>query len=203
MPPRVTIDDLPEQATPEQTNYLIIQDDGVTKKMSIDSLMQIASDPLAAHLTDSVDAHDATAISTTTAGPSVDGITVQAQLGQLATLIDAVNTQIASINSSIAANPATYVNATGDTMSGPLTLPASDPVGANDATRKAYVDANTTNKVTKTGDAMTGDLTMTDGSIILPAGGSGNLRVLRDGVYIENNSVLEVGRNAVSGGGAR
>ena len=31
--PRVTIDALPEQTVPEDTNLLVIQDSGVTKKM--------------------------------------------------------------------------------------------------------------------------------------------------------------------------
>lgn len=44
----------------------------------------------------------------------------------------------------------------GDTMTGALVLPASDPTGPNDAARKAYVDA----RLLKAGDTMTGALVL-------------------------------------------
>ena len=48
--PRVTIDALPEQATPEDGNFLVVQDDDTTKKMSIATLKTIPSTALTAHL---------------------------------------------------------------------------------------------------------------------------------------------------------
>lgn len=84
--PRVTIDELPEQVTVEDTNLLIIQDSGVTKKMTVATLQGATSTALAAHLADTDDAHDASAISSTDSGFGIDSATVQGQLGQLATL---------------------------------------------------------------------------------------------------------------------
>jgi hypothetical protein len=133
--PRVTIDALPEQATPEDTNYIVIQDAGVTKKMSLLTLKQQSSTLLDAHLSDPTDAHDATAVSATPSGAGIDGGTVQAQLGQLAAKANAGIDQ--------AAADARYVNLTGDTMSGPLLLPG-DPAAPNEAANKAYVDAHVT-----------------------------------------------------------
>lgn len=87
--PRVTIDELPEHLTPVDADLLVVQNAGVSKKMSIDTLKTLSSDALTAHLADTTDAHDASAISATTSGTGVDGITVQAQLGQLAALVGA------------------------------------------------------------------------------------------------------------------
>jgi hypothetical protein len=67
---------------------------------------------------------------------------------------------------------------TGDTMSGALTLPNSDPTDNNHAARKKYVDDKVANsnsaasaassdaskRVLKTGDTMTGNLTINNGS---------------------------------------
>jgi Collagen triple helix repeat (20 copies) len=60
-----------------------------------------------------------------------------------------------------------YVNITGDTMTGMLTLAALNPAGNNDATRKLYVDnevananANANMRVAKAGDTMTGPLVL-------------------------------------------
>lgn len=86
-PPRKTIDELPEQGTAETTNYVIVQDSGVTKKMSVATLLGLASDPLTAHLANPPDAHIASAISATASGAGVDGPDVQVQLGQLAALV--------------------------------------------------------------------------------------------------------------------
>jgi len=56
------------------------------------------------------------------------------------------------LSGSVAANDARYVNVTGDTMTGPLTLPGN-PAGALDAVPKQYA-------VAKAGDTMTGGLTL-------------------------------------------
>lgn len=163
--PRVTIDALPEQGIVEDTNFLIIQDDGVTKKMSVATLKNAASNATTAHITDTVDAHDATAISALPSGVGVDSDTVQGQLSQLAALIDGA--------ASIAETDAKYVELTGDTMTGPLTLagiPSTDAQAAN----KQYVDttvaAATSDLLTETeatglyvnvgGDSMTGPLVL-------------------------------------------
>jgi hypothetical protein len=50
--PRVTIDALPEQAVPEPTNLIVVQDAGVSKKMSVGLLATKAElDALAARVT--------------------------------------------------------------------------------------------------------------------------------------------------------
>lgn len=95
-PPRVTIDELPEQTVVEDTNLIVVQDTGVTKKMSIATLKTTQTTPLLDHLNDAVDAHDATAISATPAGEGVDGANVQVQLGQLAALVNDLAGDIAA-----------------------------------------------------------------------------------------------------------
>jgi hypothetical protein len=95
--PRATIDQLPEQALPEDANFVVVQDAGVTKKMSIATLKTIESAPLTAHLGAVTDAHDASSISATPAGAGVDGPNVQAQLAQLATLVTALTTRITDL----------------------------------------------------------------------------------------------------------
>jgi hypothetical protein len=81
---------------------------------------------------------------------------------------------------------ATYVNVTGDTMTGHLTLPTG-PAAAN-AVRKDYVDAADALKVAKAGDTMTGALNIsnaagstapTNGALIVlgGAGIGGNVSV--------------------------
>lgn len=84
---RVSIDDLPAQSSPAVGDLLVVQSSGSTNKMLVSALTDALTAALTAHLNDPVDAHDATAISTTTSGTGVDGATVQAQLGQLVTLL--------------------------------------------------------------------------------------------------------------------
>jgi hypothetical protein len=48
----------------------------------------------------------------------------------------------------------------GGTLTGALTLPASDPSGANDAARKAYVDAQRDTRLALAGGTLTGALTL-------------------------------------------
>jgi hypothetical protein len=129
--PRVTIDALPEQGTAEDTNYLIVQDDGVTKKMSMTTLKNVTSTPLANHIAATIDAHDATAVSALPAGTGVDSPTVQGQLSQLATLVDGA--------ASIGETDARYVQLAGSTMTGPLVLPGA-PTADLQAATKLYVD---------------------------------------------------------------
>lgn len=52
-----------------------------------------------------------------------------------------------------------WVQKTGDTMTGPLTLPG-DPAGVLQATPKQYVDNAVAGRVSKSGDTMTGPLTL-------------------------------------------
>lgn len=129
--PRVTIDQLPIQAAPEDTNEIIIQDSGVTKRLSLGALRAAPSQPLLDHIADIDDAHDASAISATASNPNVVGANVQLQLGELAVLVDG------KIDQTIA--DGRYVNINGDTMTGPLIL-VTDPTGALEAATKQYVD---------------------------------------------------------------
>ena len=82
--PRVTIDQLPIQAAPEDTNEIVVQDAGVTKRLTLGVLQSVPQPALTAHINNPTDAHDASAISATPAGAGIDGANVQAQLGQLA-----------------------------------------------------------------------------------------------------------------------
>jgi hypothetical protein len=89
--PRVTIDELPEQTSPVDANMLVIQDAGVTKRMSVATLRALGgSAALQAHIDNAVNAHAASAITATSSSATVDGPTVQSQLGQLATAADDV-----------------------------------------------------------------------------------------------------------------
>jgi hypothetical protein len=163
--PRVTIDQLPDQAIVEDANYIIVQDSGVTKKLLMSTLRAASSPPLNAHLADTTDAHDASAISATTAGTGVDATDVQGQLAQLATLANS------KINQTVA--DGLYVNLTGDTMTGALNLPAAAPTLPAHAANKQYVDdvvAAASEGITQaeadaryvnlTGDTMTSFLTL-------------------------------------------
>jgi hypothetical protein len=81
-----------------------------------------------------------------------------------------------------------HVERAGDTMSGPLVLPAAPaPVAAN-AVRKDYVDTaiaaiptpDLSSKVSKSGDTMSGRLTINSGGLTISAGGynvNGNSRI--------------------------
>jgi Chaperone of endosialidase len=140
--PRVTIDQLPEQAIPEDANYFVIQDSGVSKKMSWATIKTQPSQPLTDHINDTSGAHAASAISAAVAGTGVDAADVQGQLGQLTTLVNG------KINQSVA--DGLYVNITGDAMTGALTL-VSDPTGALEAATKQYVDS----KVIEAGGGIT------------------------------------------------
>jgi hypothetical protein len=49
--PRITIDELPEQTEPEPTNLIVVQDSGISKKMSISVFAtQVDLDALAARV---------------------------------------------------------------------------------------------------------------------------------------------------------
>jgi hypothetical protein len=84
---RVSIDALPSLATPGAGTLVPVQDGGVTKKLLVSVLSDTLAAALTAHLNDTVDAHDATAISTTVSGTGVTSTTVQGQLGEIATLL--------------------------------------------------------------------------------------------------------------------
>lgn len=186
--PRVTIDQLPEQATPEDTNYFVVQDAGVSKKMSWATIKAQPSTPLAAHLADTADAHDASAISATVAGTGVDATDVQGQLAQLTTLVNGKITQ------SVA--DGRYVNLDGDTMTGPLIL-VRDPLLTMEAATMKYVDDKVlaagggisqadadTRYVNVTGDTMIGPL-------IIAVGATAALSLRRSGdesPYLEYRS---------------
>ena len=177
--PRVTIDQLPDQATVEDTNYIIVQDTGVTKKLLMSTLRAAPSPPLADHIADTTDAHAASSISTAASGTGVDGTTVQAQLGQLTSL---VNTKIDQTAADVR-----YVNLAGDTMTGPFELAGAPTIPTHAAT-KQYVDDKVIEAgggitqpeadaryVNIDGDTMTGPLTVdalitTGTGMSLPAG---------------------------------
>ena len=190
--PRVTIDDLPEQAAAEDTNYVIVQDEGITKKMSMATLRNMASNPLTAHIDATVDAHDATAISAVPSGAGVDSATVQGQLSQLTMLVDALPTQ--------AESDTRYVNTTGDTLTGPLYASGAPVVDLEIATKK-YVDDTViasvggitemeadARYVNIDGDTMTGPLSCEGGV------SAGNLPIANVGQATTDTDALQKGQ---------
>ena len=82
MPPRVTIPSLPEQATVVDTDLLVVQNGATTKRMTVGVLVDAADAALAAHIADTVDAHDASAISFAPTG-TVAATDVQAAIVEL------------------------------------------------------------------------------------------------------------------------
>jgi hypothetical protein len=84
--PRVTIDQLPEDLVVSGTDWLVIQEGAVTKKMSLATLNAVAQTQLDAHLADTSAVHAASAISAAANDP-MDGIDVQTQLNQVATIL--------------------------------------------------------------------------------------------------------------------
>ena len=84
---RVSIDALPALASPTAGTLVPVQESGVTRKLLVSVLTDALTAALTAHLNDTVDAHDATAISTTTSGAGVTSATVQGQLVELTTLV--------------------------------------------------------------------------------------------------------------------
>ena len=172
--PRVTIDQLPEQTALEDSNMLIVQDSGVTKKLPASTLRAITSDALTAHINDPTGAHPASAISTTPSAAGINGPDVQAQLGQLATLADAGVTQTegdarylqlagGTVSGTLTTTSALAANG-GLTSAGPTVVPT--PTLATQATTKGYVDAVDVLKADKTyvdaADALKADKTYVD-----------------------------------------
>jgi hypothetical protein len=83
--PRVAINSLPEKTAPAGADLLVIQDGTTTKKLTMQHLYDGSG--ISAHISTTVGAHPATAITTAVSGPGVDSGTVQGQLGQVASLI--------------------------------------------------------------------------------------------------------------------
>lgn len=82
--PRLTIDDLPEDTTVTGTEVLIVSDAGASKKLVLNNVLAIPTTALDAHITATIDAHDASAISAAVTNAAITGTDVQSQLQQLA-----------------------------------------------------------------------------------------------------------------------
>lgn len=95
--PRTTIDDLPEQTVIEDSNYFIVQDEGVTKKMSMATMRTSTSVALEDHLADTTGAHAASSITTTPISAEVNSDTVQGQLSQLAALVADLDARVTAL----------------------------------------------------------------------------------------------------------
>lgn len=102
--PRLTIDQLPEDTAIAGTEWLIVQDGGTSKKVTVGVVTSITQSAIDAHLAAVADAHDASAISATAASPTVNGASVQAQLGQLGTEVTTANTTANTAATDIAAH---------------------------------------------------------------------------------------------------
>lgn len=100
-PPRVTIPELPLKSEPEGTDFVVIQDEGGTKRATVASVQGDAVADLDAHINDATDAHAASAIGATDSGNGIDGPTVQGQLGQLASAVDGVSATASGAASAI------------------------------------------------------------------------------------------------------
>ena len=191
--PRVTIDQLPEQAAPEDANLLVVHDGDTTKKMSIATLKTIETAGLAAHIADPIGAHAATAISATPSGAGITGADVQAQLGQLASLADA------SINQG--EGDARYLQLSGGAVSGALSVATGltssgetivqPPTQVAHAATKGYVDSADALKADKTyvdtKDDTKADITYVDAADALKA----------DKTYVDSADALKADRTYV------
>jgi hypothetical protein len=105
--PRITIDELPEATVVSDTDLAVIQSGDTTKRVLIPNLVGPATTLITDHIADTSDAHDATAISATTAGGPLDGPTVQAQLNQASALFaSAVGTDEVWIGADAPSDPA-------------------------------------------------------------------------------------------------
>jgi hypothetical protein len=82
--PRLTIDQLPEDTALGGAEWLIVQDAGTSKKVAVGVITGISQTALDAHVNDTADAHDASAISAVPSG-SLAGTNVQTQLEQAGT----------------------------------------------------------------------------------------------------------------------
>ena len=102
--PRLTIDQLPEDTVVAGTEWLVVQDGGASKKMAINRITAIPQTALTAHIDDTDDAHDATAISAAVSSATVNGVNVQAQLGQLASEVTTARTTANTAVTDIAAH---------------------------------------------------------------------------------------------------
>lgn len=114
--PRMTIDQLPTDTALAGTEWLIVQDAGTSKKVAVSTVTSINQSALTAHIDAVADAHDATAISTVVSGTGVDGASVQAQLGQLATIANANSNNVATNTANIATNTTDIAAHVGDTV---------------------------------------------------------------------------------------
>ncbi len=86
--PRVPIPSLPDKPTADPTDLLIVQDGSITKSMTMQHLVDGTG--ISAHIADTTDAHAASAVSALSNGTGQDALTVQGQLNQIKTALDAV-----------------------------------------------------------------------------------------------------------------
>lgn len=101
--PRVAITDLPEQTAPVASNLLVIQDGGVTKKMTLDKVTTAAIDAVNAHVSNPTGAHIASAIAATPNTAPLVGSDVQSQLGQAAAEFSAMQARLTTLIDGLAA----------------------------------------------------------------------------------------------------
>lgn len=109
--PRVTIDQLPEQTVATVSDLWVVQSGATTKKMTVQRITDSITAAVNTHVNDTVDAHDATAIS---AVPNVDpmlGTDVQTQLSQAASRINSNATLISGNTNAINAHIAQVADA--------------------------------------------------------------------------------------------
>lgn len=109
--PRVTINDLPDQAAVEDTNLLVVQDGTVTKKMAVSLLTTASSAAVTAHISDTTDAHDASAISAVPNVAPMDGDDVQQQLDQAASQFGVLASDVDTVEANLAAHLADATDA--------------------------------------------------------------------------------------------
>jgi hypothetical protein len=89
---------------------------------------------------------------------------------------------------------ARYINKTGDTMTGLLTL-SGNPTANLNAVTKQYTDTQDGLRVAKTGDTMTGSLTFSSGNIVT---NNGSIRAANNqGVYSDGNSTTSTSNGFV------
>lgn len=92
--PRIPITDLPEHTTPTASDLLVVQNGPTTKKMQVGLIMTGSTAALDAHITNPVDAHDASAVSAIPNSAPMAGTDVQSQLNQAASGLSTLTTNL-------------------------------------------------------------------------------------------------------------
>lgn len=161
--PRVTIDELPEATGITSDDLLVLQDSGVTKKVTVALLTTTTDTALNAHLANATDAHDASAVS------------IVAISGLSASDVQAALVQLAGRTDPTALTPPTRTIATTAPLTGGGDLTANRTFAVDDFT------TSTRGTVPASGGG-TANYLRADGTWTAPSGFSGTLAQLNTAI---------------------